>query len=391
MERERAASAVPTGSRSAERCLSGKLKSITVSELLHFLALSRKTGKLTLRRREGSGLLVLRNGRIIYAASSSVREAFGNILVCRGLIGEATLAEALERQQWSGENRRLGAVLVDMGQVRAEDVREVVRYQVGCVVAELDQWQEGFFRFDAMEIPEGGEIEVDAQDFVLDEGLSTEHVLLAVATELDAQRREGSEAPSHLGLALGLEGDDAAGADAKAPLSLSGIVEELPTLVLHGEITQRILRRASRILNRGVLFMVRHDASVGIGHFGLPAERAAGLRPEMLRLPLQETSILSRVTQYQETYHGPLPATSGNELLVQLLGGGQPAEVLVIPLLVGGTVALVFYGDNVPRNTPIGPFRTLELALTEAGLQIEKDMLDGRTKSLERARRSLGA
>jgi hypothetical protein len=388
-EHDGTTSTKPGIGRPAERCLSGGLTRITVSELLLFLALQRRTGKLTLRCRDGSGLFVLRNGRIIYGASTSVREAFGNLLVCRGLIDEATLGHALERQQWSGENRRLGAVLLDMGQVRLEDVRDVVRYQVGGVVAELERWRDGFFRFDAMDVPEGGEIEVDVQDLTVAEGLTPEHVLQTVGRELDARdRREDGVAIDH-DPATGSEPGEPAGPGEKR--TLPGIVEELPTLVLHGEITQKILRRASHVLDRGVLFMVRHDAVVGIGHFGLSAQRTSGLRPEMVRLPVQEPSVLSHVIQHKETYHGPLPPGSGNDLLVRLLGGGRPPEVLAIPLIVGGAAALVLYGDNVPQAGPIGPFRPLELSLAEAGLQIEKEMLDGRTKSLERARRNLGA
>jgi hypothetical protein len=63
--------------------------------------------------------------------------------------------------------------------------------------------------------------------------------------------------------------------------------------------------------------------------------------------------------------------------------------VLVVPVVVGGRVELVLYGDNVPRNDPIGPYRSLELVLGEAGVQIEKDMLEMRSRSLARARRDL--
>jgi hypothetical protein len=383
-EHEAPVSEIPGSDRAAESCLSGALKSITVSELLHFLALHRKSGKLALRRRQGSGLIVLRNGRIIYAASSSVRESFGSILVCRGLVGDETLAEALQRQQGSGEKRRLGAVLVEMGAVQEEEVADIVRYQVASVLAEIDQWRDGFFRFDAMDIPEGDEIEVDAQDFVVAEGLNTEQVLLQVAAELDEREKAGTESTPPAA------SPEATPPPPGKPASLQGLVEELPTLVLHGEISQMMMRRASDAVNRGILFIVREDVAAGIGHFGLPPQSSPGLEPDALRLPLSEPSVISEVIEHQETYHGPLTAAPGNERLIRLLGGGQPSEVLVLPVLVGGRVGLVLYGDNAPQNQPIGPFRSLELVLGEAGVQIEKDMLDTRARGLERARRNLG-
>jgi hypothetical protein len=382
-ENDATVSAIPGSAQAAESCLSGALKSITVSELLHFLALHRKSGKLVVRRRQGSGLIVLRSGRIIYAASSSVRESFGSILVCRRLVTDETLAEALQRQQGSGEKRRLGAVLVEMGAVREEEVAEVVRYQVASVLAEFDQWREGFFRFDTVDIPEGDEIEVNAQDFVVAEGLNTEQVLLQVAAELDEKEKGGTESTPPAA------SPEATPAPPGKPASLEGIVEELPTLVLHGEISQMMMRRASDAVNRGILFIVREDIAVGIGHFGLPPQSSPGLDPEATRLSLSEPSVITEVIERQETYHGPLPSAPGNERLIRLLGGEQPSEVLVLPVLVGGRVELVLYGDNAPQNQPIGPFRSLELMLGEAGVQIEKEMLDARARGLERARRNL--
>jgi hypothetical protein len=374
--------AIPGRDRAAESCLSGALRSITASELLHFLALHRKSGKLAIRRRHGSGLIVLRSGRIIYAASSSVRESFGSILVCRRLVSDETLAEALQRQQGAGEKRRLGAVLVEMGAVSAEDVAEVVRYQVASVLAEIDQWRDGFFRFDTVDIPEGDEIEVDAQDFVVAEGLNTEQVLLQVAAELDEKEKAGTQSPPPAA-------SPAATPAAPGTASLEGIVEELPTLVLHGEISQMMMSRASDAVSRGMLFIVREDVAVGIGHFGLPPQSSPGLDADALRLPLSEASVVTDIIHHQETYHGPLPAAPGNERLLRLLGGGQPSEVLVLPVLVGGRVGLVLYGDNAPLNQPIGPFQSLELMLGEAGVQIEKDMLDARARGLEKTRRNL--
>lgn len=379
-EKDTPVSVIPGSDRAAESCLSGTLKSITVSELLHFLALHCKSGKLAIRRRQGSGLIVLRNGRIIYAASSSVRESFGSILVCRGLVSDSSLAEALQRQQRSAEKRRLGAVLVEMGAVSEEEVVDIVRYQVASVLTEIDQWRDGVFRFDTMDLPEGDEIEVDAQDSVFAEGLNTEQVLLQVASELDMKKKGGADSVP-----------PAAPPDATPtpPASLQGLVEELPTLVLHGEISQMMMRRASDAVNRGILFIVREDIAVGIGHFGLAPHSSPGLDPEAAALSLREPSVITEVIEHGETYHGPLPAAPGNERLIRLLGGGQPSEVLVLPVLVGGRVELVLYGDNAPRNQPIGSFRSLELVLGEAGVRIERDMLDTRSRTLERARRNL--
>ena len=47
-----------------------------------------------------------------------------------------------------------------------------MRRQIGDVLLELARWPVGFFRFDAGPIPEQSEIEVDAQDFLVAEGVA---------------------------------------------------------------------------------------------------------------------------------------------------------------------------------------------------------------------------
>ena len=80
--------AIPGSERAAEQCLSGALKSITVSELLHFLAMHRKSGKLTLRRRQGSGLIAGHEFKKIASISNTC-------LACHGGAGEGGLGTAI--------------------------------------------------------------------------------------------------------------------------------------------------------------------------------------------------------------------------------------------------------------------------------------------------------
>lgn len=46
--------------------LGGRLEEVEVAEILHFLALNSRSGKITLSRRDGHGVVVLRLGRIVY-------------------------------------------------------------------------------------------------------------------------------------------------------------------------------------------------------------------------------------------------------------------------------------------------------------------------------------
>jgi hypothetical protein len=167
--------------------LAGRLEEVELAELLHFLSLNNRTGKISLTRRDGHGLVVVRTGRIVYAASSSIRETFGNILICRGLVAPETLAVALERQHAAGDDRKLGHILVEMGSLTEQQLQEVIRQQTGLVVQELCRWRSGYFRFEVAPVASKGEIGVDAEDLVVPGGVATDQILLEAMTRLDEE------------------------------------------------------------------------------------------------------------------------------------------------------------------------------------------------------------
>src|SRR5688572_12877184 len=149
------------------------------------IAANRKTGRLVLTRRDGHGVIAFRNGKIIYAASNSVRETLGNILLHERLITESTLLEALERQSRAAEEKRLGHLLVEMGALDEATMERVVRGQTQRVVSEFLRWKSGFAKFEVLQIPDHGEVEVDARDFLLEAGLNADELLLGIFGQPD--------------------------------------------------------------------------------------------------------------------------------------------------------------------------------------------------------------
>ena len=361
--------------------LAGKLDDIGLAELLQLLAANEKTGRLTLTRRDGHGVVILRRGRIIYAASNSVRETFGSILVCRGLISEETLMEGLERQHWSREEKRLGAILVEMGKARQEDLEEAMRHQTGVIIAELFQWPSGFFKFEPMEIPERGEVEVDAKDFLVTDGLSTSHVVMEAATH----QHDAEEGPlAALAEAVPETGPQATEVIPAAP---AGIVTDLRSPALRGERTLLLMRQANELVRRGILTVLRGNEMGVISHFGFEDTGSAGESAlRSLAITVTEPSIFHDVIQRKETYKGPLASTATNDQFIAQVGGGVPNAAVAIPIVLGGSVAMIFYGDNLPSDAPIGSTDELELLMTEAGLAMEKEALDSRVKEVERIR-----
>jgi hypothetical protein len=343
--------------------LAGRLEEIELAELLHFLAFNNRTGKVTLSRRNAHGLIVLRKGRIVYAASSSIRETFGSILVCRGLVTSEALAEALERQHTLADGRKLGDLLVEAGAITGAQLEEAVRQQTGLVVQELCRWKSGYFRFDVIPVASAGDIGVDAEDLVVAAGVATDQVLLEAMTRLD----EADPDTSPLSTALAIAG---------TPLAPS----------LRGEVALGLLRRASGVVGRGLLLLLRGDEAQGAGQVGLEELPDADDLARSVRLPLAEPSVVSEAVERRETWKGAVPPTPANEKLLTLLGGRRPRQALVVPMVLRDGVGLVFYGDDATSEKPLGPVEDLEWALLEAGLAMERDHLETRLRDFERAR-----
>jgi hypothetical protein len=341
--------------------LAGRLEEVELAELLHFLALNNRTGKISLTRHDGHGLIVVREGRIVYAASSSVRETFGNILVCRGLVPEETVGVALERQHTAGDDRKLGHILVEMGSLTEAQLQDVIKHQTGLVVQELCRWRSGYFRFEVAPVASKGEIGVDAEELVVADGVPTDQILLEAMTRLDEE--EPATEPS-----------------------ARSIADAIFSPALRAETTVGLLRRAGAVVVRGLLLVVRGDEIQGAGQFGLEGSDNPDEGVRSLRLPLGEPSVIADAVKRRETWRGPVAETPANDQLVTLLGGLRPSEAVVVPMLIREGVGLVLYGDNGTALGPIGPVEDLEWALLEAGLSMERDLLEERMRAFEQAR-----
>ena len=359
----------------------GKLEEISIPELLHMVAWGEKTGKLVFTRLDAEGLIVFRRGRIIYAASNSPREVLGNILLCKRLITPDTLLAALEAQNRSQRVRLLGAILMDMGAVTVATLETVIREQIEKVMAEFFLWQFGFFRFEALDIPESDGLDVDARDFVLDRGFKTEQVVLEVVKRVDEAKRRREEyaaairpgRPRSPGEGAPVETGPALAPRPSAPLS--AIMAELRSPTLRGEATLKILRYAARIVSRGVLFVPGNQVFSGIGQFGVDLHGpSADEQVRNIAIPRDHPSILADVAAKKGRYRGPLPSTFWNDLLVRQLGGLMPREAIVVPAMLEGEAVAILYGDNVPSDAPIGSLGDLEAVMVDACLSLAKSV-----------------
>jgi hypothetical protein len=160
-----------------------------------------------------------------------------------------------------------------------------------------------------------------------------------------------------------------------------------------GEIALLILRYATRVVNRGVLFGVSPEGISGIGQFGFGDDADGGphidRRIRQIVIPAHEPSVFFEVIERMSTYHGPLKPCSWNNYLVDQLGGAVPPEVVVIPIVVEGIIAAIFFGDNLPGGHPITSIHGLELLMIESGLAIEKNLLSEKLRCVQEKLRAV--
>ncbi|HEX7721496.1 MAG TPA: DUF4388 domain-containing protein [Pyrinomonadaceae bacterium] len=146
----------------------GTLKTMSVSDLLQFLAVGRKTGTLKIGRARVVKQIFLENGVIVGSSSNDPKEFLGQVLLHYGKITEDQLQEALEIQRHSGS--KLGTILSSRGIVSQANVMEVLRTRTLEIIYDLFIWEEANFEFfDSEPLPDDLiRIQVDATSVILD-------------------------------------------------------------------------------------------------------------------------------------------------------------------------------------------------------------------------------
>jgi hypothetical protein len=139
----------------------GTLNTMSVSDLLQFLASGRKTGTLKLGRGTIVKHIYLEDGVIVGSSSNDPKEYLGQVLLHYGKIDEAQLQVAMEIQRQSGG--KLGVILSSRGFVSQPDVVEVLRTRTLEIIYDLFIWEEAQFEFFDREPPPKDLIRIQVQ------------------------------------------------------------------------------------------------------------------------------------------------------------------------------------------------------------------------------------
>lgn len=400
--------------------LVGRLEDLALSDIFQIISLSKKTGTLVLKSKAGAAVVVFKNGQIIQAATNNLRDTLGNILISKGAVTEAGLGRALLIQKQLKNSKRLGQILVESGAVSHETLEATIREQIEDMIYSLLAWEDGFFNFELGEVQPSDKIEVVTQEFLLKAGISPEYLLMESARVMDERKRDsgssrkrkaapreersGEDGPrqkaaseftdflQEQGLAPQRpSGEEVAAMECSREIStLKAMFEELRFPTATAEITLLILRYASEVVNRAVLFMVTRQEVRGLGQFGLELkEGSPDHKVRRIKVPVGETSIFSEAIKDKRSIVGRFSDSAWDQYLIKELGGEEPVEFLLIPLVSNGKVAALLYGDNIPEEKQIPNIAGLEIFVYQAGLAMEKALLERKLQELEKQKAKL--
>jgi Domain of unknown function (DUF4388) len=410
--------------------LEGRLEDLGLGDIFQIISLSKRSGVLTLIRKEGTGRLVFNQGQVVYATADT-RSRLGYTLVKKAIITNEDLEYALRVQKGRGSMKPIGTLLLEMGAIDQEVLEREIREHVIFIIRDLLSWNTGSFHFEL-----GPPLN---EEVVLRVGLNTEFLLLEGARLQDEEQqakvepssvepvRTNQPAPDeqeknqvvHPAQAFEPEasrtlpdsppsGKTSAPAPRKTgpleetlstsqpiPSSVPGVhrkdlilltsmIAELSGPSTSSEITLLVLRFASEIMNRAVILLVRKDDIVGLGQFGLIlAEGSPQERVRSIRIPLSEPSIFGEVVEKKTTYKSQLPQSKWHQYFVDQLGKEWPVEIFVAPLVCEGRVIAILYGDNIPDKEKIGDTEGLEAFIKVTGFAFGKALFERRLQDTQ--------
>lgn len=136
--------------------IEGIITPTNFGDILYSIFSQKETGILFLR--DGSILktIFLRNGNVVFAISNQNDDRLGEVLLKEGLI---TLDQYYQSSKMISKNKKQGAILVEMGAIKGEDLINAVKFQVKQNIFSIFRWRSGKYVFQLKE-------DLDTQDIV---------------------------------------------------------------------------------------------------------------------------------------------------------------------------------------------------------------------------------
>jgi hypothetical protein len=380
--------------------LTGDLSDFALTDILQILALSRKTGMVLLEGAGWTGRITVENGRIT-EASLQPGESLMDSLSLAGLLGPNQLSLATNGDL---TQQQLEKLLVSTGVLTRNGLVGAIRRHTQRVIAKLVRLEKGRFSIALGELMSA---QADSGSR-LNEGLDVGEALLYAAHEQDEsyKERESQQQQQDPGVSLNggrdtrplvsrahsrlaqFAGDESAEPENLARSNLlCSLLAEMKQHSFEAEVSLMIMRYASELATRGILFAIKDSTLCGLGQFGLSHGKDGKSADEMVRqlqLPLDADSVFARVVRTGEPFVGEMPDNYWfSELLTRIGGYGRELKLFVLPLTCNESPAFVIYGDNYPGQSELKGVRELVALASQASLVLERIALQRRVSQLE--------
>jgi uncharacterized protein DUF4388 len=125
--------------------IKGTLQTMSLVDLLQFLAAGRKSGTLKFDQGKVTKQVYFKNGLIVGSKSNDPREYLGQVLLHYGKVDDSQLKAARELQRTSGA--KLGEVLVEQGFLTEDEVLEILKTRTLDAIYDLFVWNDADFEF----------------------------------------------------------------------------------------------------------------------------------------------------------------------------------------------------------------------------------------------------
>ncbi len=367
--------------------LVGRIEDLALADIFQILSIGKKTGMLILKGQRGNAFIVFKNGLVVRAESDDMESSLGEELQKAGIIKDTILNLAIEVQK-KLPSKSVPEILFELGSITQATLEKFTKKRIEKVVSHLLVWQQGDFQFEPDETDPKGKIDIRDIGFEISKGMSPEYLLMegarvydesiqasAIATENLAEISEERISEEDWEIRPQIERKDIA--------SLKALTQELRFPNSASEITLLILRFASEIFQRGIIFMVGDSEIVGLGQFGVEIENPDE-NIKKIKVLYEKSKFLKNIILEKRPYKGILERDSITELIIREIGGIWPDEIALFPIIAENKVVALIYCDNSMTGEKIPETEGFEIFIDQAGLALEKSLLQRRLQEIEK-------
>lgn len=143
-----------------------------------------------------------------------------------------------------------------------------------------------------------------------------------------------------------------------------------------------ILRFASELMSRAVLFFVSGTELISIGAFGINTPEGARAGWIDFNVPLDTPdNIFQFCRELGVAFRGKVDPGYWSGHLAPHMGRAAPEQSFLAPVLADERTVAILYGDNMPEGSPVGETEALEIFLAQAGMALNLAALERRIRS----------